>query len=117
VANLLVDSDILIDTGRGVADAVSFLQRHVQSGIGISTINQLELLIGARNRIEQMAVDRFLQRFEVLKLTEQIADGAVDLIRRYRLSHGLLLADALVAATALSVHIPLATKNQRDYRL
>jgi predicted nucleic acid-binding protein len=33
------------------------------------------------------------------------------------LSHGLLLADALIAATALSLRIPLATKNQRDYRL
>jgi predicted nucleic acid-binding protein len=73
-------------------------------------------LIGARNRAKQRVVHRFLQRFEVLKLTEPIADGAVDLIRRYRLSHGLLLADALIAATAVSLQIPLATKNQRDYR-
>ncbi len=38
------------------------------------------------------------------------------LLRRYRLSHGLLLADALIAATALVEGMPLVSKNQRDYR-
>ena len=117
MADLLVDTDILIDTTRGVLDAVSYLQRHAQqSTLVVSTVTQLELLIGCRNRNEQRTTSRFLQRFEVIRLSEQIADMAVDLILQYRLSHGLLLADALVAATARSLDIPLATKNQRDYR-
>ncbi|MBX3050522.1 MAG: PIN domain-containing protein, partial [Caldilineaceae bacterium] len=49
-------------------------------------------------------------------LNPTISDLAVDLIRQYRLSHGLLMPDALIAATALSLNEPLATKNQRDYR-
>jgi predicted nucleic acid-binding protein len=32
------------------------------------------------------------------------------------LSHGLLIADALIAATALSLDASFLTKNQRDYR-
>jgi len=117
VADLLVDTDILIDTTRGVLDAVSYLQRHAQqSTLVVSTVTQLELLIGCRNRNEQRTTSRFLQRFEVIRLSEQIADMAVDLILQHRLSHGLLLADALIAATARSRDIPLATKNQRDYR-
>jgi len=39
-----------------------------------------------------------------------------DLLRQYRLSHGLLIPDALIASTALSLNVDLATKNQRDYR-
>ena len=31
-------------------------------------------------------------------------------------SHGLLIADALITATAMSTQQPLVTKNQRDYR-
>ncbi|MCW5848899.1 MAG: PIN domain-containing protein [Anaerolineae bacterium] len=117
MADLLLDTDILIDTSRGVPEAVEFLQRGMaQSVVGISTVTQLELVIGCRNRTEQRRVERFLQRFEVVRLNELVADRAVDLIRQYRLSHGLLLADALIAATALSLNIPLATKNQRDYR-
>jgi hypothetical protein len=49
-------------------------------------------------------------------LTEQVSDISIDLLRRYRLSHGLLIADALIAATALSQHFALVTKNERDYR-
>lgn len=116
MADILLDTDILIDTSRGVSEAVEFLQRLSQSAVGISTVTQLELLVGCRNRTEQRTVEKFLRRFEVVRLNELIADQAVDLIRQYRLSHGLLLADALIAATALSLNIPLATKNQRDYR-
>jgi predicted nucleic acid-binding protein len=32
------------------------------------------------------------------------------------LSHGLLIADGLIAATALALNTPFVTKNQRDYR-
>lgn len=47
---------------------------------------------------------------------EAIADEAVSLLRTYRLSHGLLIPDALIAATALTENLPLVSKNQRDYR-
>lgn len=40
----------------------------------------------------------------------------VTLLQQYRLSHGLLIADALIAATATETGIPLISKNQRDYR-
>jgi predicted nucleic acid-binding protein len=52
----------------------------------------------------------------VVKLNGQISDVAIDLLHRYRLSHGLLIADALIAATALSQSIPFLTKKERDYR-
>jgi len=32
------------------------------------------------------------------------------------LSHNLLIADSLIAATALSLDMPLVSKNQRDHR-
>jgi predicted nucleic acid-binding protein len=51
-----------------------------------------------------------------VRLTEAISDRSLQLLRRYRLSHGLLIADAVIAATALTLDMPLVTKNQRDYR-
>ncbi len=76
----------------------------------------MELIIGCRNKTELRALARFLSRFRVIKLNEQISDIAIELLRRYRLSHGLLIADALIAATALSVEESFVTKNQRDYQ-
>lgn len=114
---VLVDSDILIDAGRSDSDAVDFLARLDQTDtLMISTITQMELMVGARNKSELRVIERFLARFTTVKLNPIISDLAVDLIRQYRLSHGLLMPDALIAATALSLNEPLATKNQRDYR-
>jgi predicted nucleic acid-binding protein len=45
-----------------------------------------------------------------------MSDHASDLLRRYRLSHGLLIADALIAATAIVLESPLVSKNQGDYK-
>lgn len=73
-------------------------------------------MLGCRNKNELRALENFLSRFQVVKLNEQISDTAVNLLRRYQLSHGLLIADALIAATALSQEESFVTKNQRDYR-
>jgi len=114
---IIVDSDILIDAGRSDSDAVNFLARVSQvDTLMISTITQMELMVGARNKNELRIIEKFLTRFTTVKLNPTISDLAVDLLRQYRLSHGLLMPDALIAATALSLSEALATKNQRDYR-
>ena len=114
---VIVDTDVLIDAGRGIGKAVTCLQEiERQSSLAASVITQMELLIGCRNKTEFQTVESFLLRFQLLKLTGQVSDTAVDLLRQYRLSHGLLIADALIAATALTFDAPFLSKNQRDYR-
>jgi hypothetical protein len=114
---ILVDTDILIDAGRSLREAIVCLQAiEQQSSPAISIITQMELLVGCRNKTELRVLDRFLARFQIIKLNESISDRAVDLLRHYRLSHGLLIADSLIAATALSLDKPFVTKNQGDYR-
>ena len=113
----IVDTDILIDAGRGIGEAVACLQDiERNSALAASVVTQMELIIGCRNKAELSEVEKFLRRFHILSITEAISDVAVDLLRQYRLSHGLLIADALLAATALVHHAPFISKNQRDYR-
>lgn len=113
----IVDTDILIDVGRDVEEAIASLEQiEERSTPTISVVTQMELLVGCKNKTELRKFERFLLRFDVVKLNERISDTAVELLRRYRLSHGLLIADALIAATALSLDISFMTKNQRDYR-
>ena len=103
---IIVDTDILIDAGRGIGDAVSCLQRiESQSYLAASVVTQMELFVGCRDKTELQQVERFLKRFKLLKLTEQISDECIELLRQYRLSHGLLIADALIAATALVLDV------------
>ncbi|MBN2011504.1 type II toxin-antitoxin system VapC family toxin [candidate division KSB1 bacterium] len=113
---MLVDTDILIDVSWGVTNAIQRLDIEAQASLlTISVITQMELLIGCRNKNELRILDHFLKRFDILQLNENISTNAIDLLRKYRLSHGLLIADSLIAATALYLEIPLLTKNQSDY--
>lgn len=114
---MIIDTDILIDAVRGDAQAVARLTlEEQQTTLSISTVTYLELLVGCRNKREQNQIERFLRRFQIEPIDPSISNRAVDLVRQYRLSHGLLIADALVAATCLVHGYPLLTKNQRDFR-
>lgn len=114
---VIIDTDILIDVARDVSEATGCLREIEHNAIpAISAVTQMELMIGCRNKKELKALDRFLSRFTILKISEAISERAVGLLRSYRLSHGILIADALIAATALNHERPLISKNQRDYR-
>ncbi|MEH1926675.1 type II toxin-antitoxin system VapC family toxin [Nostoc sp.] len=113
----IVDTDILIDVARGVIEAVTCLQNlKVSSGLAISIITQMELMVGCRNKVELQTLENFLKQFSIIKIDQAVSDKVVDLLGYYRLSHGLLIPDSLIAATAIVSNYPFITKNQRDYR-
>lgn len=114
---VIVDTDILIDAGRDVEDAVESLEKVGRKNrLALSVVTQMELIIGCRNKRELGALKNFLERFMIIKIDGPISDAAVDLLKQYRLSHGLLIADALIGATAMVHDAGLVSKNQRDYR-
>ena len=112
----IVDTDILIDAGRGVQAAIDCLKEiKANSSLAVSVVTQMELMVGCRNKSEWQKLNKFLKQFQIIKLNEAISDKAVELLGLYRLSHGLLIADSLIAATAVTLNVPLISKNQRDY--
>jgi len=113
----VVDTDILIDAARGIDEAIGYLRdlEH-RAPLAVSVVTQMELVVGCRNKAELHDVEQFLRHFQILRIDEAISDKAVELLQQYRLSHGLLIADAFIAATAMASGYRLASKNQRDYR-
>lgn len=74
---ILVDTDILIDVSRQVAEAmacVEWMETHL--AMAISVITQMELLVGCRNKTKLRKTESFLKRFDIVKLNEQISDTA-----------------------------------------
>lgn len=113
----LFDTDVLIDAGRGESEAVDALEQAAESApLAISTVTEMELIVGCRNKDELVALDQFLRRFDIVPVRPAISEQATALLRTFRLSHGLLIADALIAATAIVDDMPFISKNQRDYR-
>ena len=114
---LLIDTDILIDVSRGILVAINRLQSAANNSIlAISTITQMELIVGCRNKTELQNLEKFLRYYVIVKVNESISEKAIELLSLYRLSHGLLIPDGLIAATAIVVNAPLLSKNQKDYR-
>ena len=114
---ILIDSDVLIEHLRGNADARDWLvqARRTSGPLAMSVISVTEIAGGMRSpeRREVMRLLGSMQRFEV---TEQVAWRAATLMREYRRSHsGIGLGDYLIAATALTEGLELATLNVRHY--
>ena len=114
----LIDSDVLIDTARGLPEARAFLsEQHRAFRVQISTISAMELIVGCRNKIELGETKRFLEPVRILPVEPNISDRAYDLIQTFTLSHGLMIPDALIAATALENGLTLFTKNTRHFQM
>lgn len=114
---LIVDTDILIDVSRHVEQAIKTIDGYLESHVvAISVITQLELMLGCENKTEFESLDEFLERFEIINVSKSVSQKSVALFKDYRLSHGVMIADMLIAATALEYESPLLSKNQKDFR-
>lgn len=117
MVGLLIDTDILIDVANSDTVAVDRLRQESRDVVlAVSSITVMELVVGCRNKQEQQKLNRFLAKFQVLPLDNSISARAITLLKTYFLSHGLMIADALIAATTIENKIPLLSKNQRDFR-
>jgi len=111
----LVDTDILIDVSKGNPEAIEFLDGLIDSKI--SVISAMELVVGARNKKEIIAIDEFLSIYETVNVNEDISTKAFELIKQHSLSNGLSIPDAIIASTAVSKGLTLATKNTKHFKV
>jgi predicted nucleic acid-binding protein len=117
MALTIFDTDILINVGRGDIEAINCLQNYSQTAIlAISIITQMELIVGCRDKKELQSLKKFFKQFQILKISETISEKSSELLEKYRLSHGLLIPDAIIAATAIENNVDFITKNQKDFR-
>ncbi|MFZ0486762.1 MAG: type II toxin-antitoxin system VapC family toxin [Arenicellales bacterium] len=114
--NALIDTDVLIDHLRGVAVARDFLLHLLESGgpPAISAITVAEIEAGIRES-ERETVEVLLDRLPALGLDPEIARMGGRFRREYGASHGVLLPDALIAATAVKHGRTLYTLNRKHY--
>lgn len=113
---MLFDTDVLIWALRGHKRAASVIDRTAERSISI--VNYMELVQGAHDKHEIKLLRSFLKDlgFSVLPLTENIGHRASVYMEEYTLKTGLLLADALLAATAVEHQLPFCSANAKHYR-
>ena len=115
--NFLLDTDILVNVGRGDAAAIAQLSDIMTvERVHVSAVTEMELIVGCRNKSELRNLAKLLERFVVVPLTPEITTTSITLLKTYRLSHGLLIADALIAASALVTDRVLLSGNAKHFR-
>ena len=114
---LIVDTDVIIWYMRGNERARTVIEK--MDSFNISVVSNMELIQGMRNKTESRELIKAFNEWHVtvLFITEIISAKALFLMEKHYLSHSLTLADALIAATAVSCGMPVLTGNTKHYRM
>ena len=111
---ILLDTDVLVDFLCGYPAAVAYVKAQADR-ILLSAVVSAELYAGVRDSDELARLDEFLSLFRVAPVTADLARSAGLYKRDYHRSHGVGLADAIVAATAETERADLKTFNTKHY--
>jgi len=107
--NAVLDTNILIDFLQGHRSAKRELNRYQHPAI--SLITWMEILVGAETEEEEQVLRKFLSRFHLLQIEEDVAELAVSLRKTRRLR----LPDTIIWSSAQSRNMLLVTRNTRDF--
>lgn len=112
--SILLDTDVLVDFFRGYPKAVVFMNNH-SDHIIISAIVVAELFAGAKGDAELSALEEFVSIFRVVPVNVEVAKAGGRYRSQFGKSHGIGLADAILAATAEAENAELKTLNIKHY--
>ena len=110
----LLDTNILIyywngDIPEGERDKIEAILKH---SFIVSIITKIELLGWRKHTPDGFKkAKEFLERAEVLPIDDYLAELTIELKR----DNNIKLADALIAATAISNDLVLVTRNEDDF--
>jgi len=107
----LPDTNVLSRIFKGDLDVTKFVES-LESAIDATIY--IECLQGSKSNYEKRVIEKYLTRFPLLQITPECSTKAIELIRNYSNSYGLMQPDALIAATALENDLTLLTYNVDD---
>lgn len=111
---VLVDTDVLVDYLCGQPLAISFFEIFADRII-LSPVVVTELYAGVKGEAERVALDDFLALFPIVPVSLEISRLAGLYRRTYGPTHGIGLADAILAVTARTQNAELKTLSIRNY--
>lgn len=114
---ILLDTDVLIDHLRDnqkVTQQILELHQDSQVMLFYTPVTEAEIIRGLRSH-ERQKTEKALSYLGVVSITKEVGRVAGNYLRKYALSHGLQIADALIAAVASTQNFSLCTFNWKHY--
>ncbi len=111
----IIDTNIVIDLLRGLSHAVNWYASLQGQQIALVPIVWMEVAEGARNKLEQQQITRFLNRFQIEHPTSADNLWAMRELTHFHLSHGIHFEDVMIASVAVRLKVPLYTLNVKHF--
>ena len=116
MARYLLDSDILIEWLRSNEPIVTWLETRDAAGdyLACTPVSVAEIYAGLRPH-ERFVINDLLGILHCVDIDERIGRKAGHYRQTFGASHGVEIADALIAATAHALGLTLCSRNLRHY--
>ena len=113
---MIIDTDVLIWYLRGNEKAKKVVEANIP--FSISAVTYMELIQGMKNKEEFRIFQKQIQKWniDIIQIDKEISSRAIFYIQEYSLSHSMMLADALIAATVVQTSEILLTANDKHYK-
>jgi predicted nucleic acid-binding protein len=110
----LLDSNVVIDylAGRFKDNALTQIRSIVNSNLRITTITKIEVL-GFTSGIKEL--DAKAEGFVSLAILYDLSNEVVEQTIKIRKSYKIKIADAIIAATAITHNLTLLSGNTKDF--
>ena len=112
---IICDTNILIHAFNGDSRTIETLQSIGYENIALSSVTVMELYQGMANKQELAQMKKKIKYFDIIQIDTISSKLAISLVEKYRLSNGLAIPDALIAASAIVVQLELFTYNLKDF--
>lgn len=103
------DTNILIDLSKGIITTKNAITSY--TNVMISAITWSEFMVGISPERWEQANSFINENYEIIHTTDDICAQAVQARHQYRLK----LPNALIYTTAISMGVPLVTRNSKDF--
>jgi predicted nucleic acid-binding protein len=111
----LIDSTVVIHLFRKNRAAQSWIDTQ-EDYLFVTPITWLEVMFGAPGKAGQATSKAILSRFDMLYLTAEDIDWAMQQMELHRLSQGVGINDCLIASVCHRLQMPIYTHNLKDMR-
>lgn|SRR5574341_154683 len=114
--NGLFDTSIIVDLWRGNPTALQWLRSFTPgSQVGLPVLVHMEFIDGVRDAAQRRQAIKFLKPYPVIHLTTDDSIWAQKQHAQFKLSHGVGIIDALIAAPAFRLGVPIYTLNTKHF--
>ena len=112
---ILADTSILIDLQKGEDNTILTFDK-IKELACISRITACEFIYGSTSKKEKHVNKDFIERLEIIDISEEISKYAYFLLDKYNLGIKFGISDAIIAATAITRGYMLWTRNLKHFK-